>query len=255
MSFAKTNLEILNVEKLVDLKTNHNNSQQLISSNNKTKNNHIQKEFILKINIIDANAISSLLESKSVAPKFKYLYANDDYNFGTTEHFINNCNFNNLNKITTLDDNWNDGWNDLYQFDIIVSSKEEDIELIKNSMLKLDNGLENRFCINLSMDNEFREESILAQLQKHINPKLDKSFLVNILESMGVCAKIDFIHRENKRFLAKTEDLFFEKVQMSLKNLDDNEKMDIKKYFQKTYNFKRDTSFIKWVMLSWIIKK
>lgn len=26
MSFAKTNLEILNVEKLVDLKTNHNNS-------------------------------------------------------------------------------------------------------------------------------------------------------------------------------------------------------------------------------------
>lgn len=255
MSFTKTNLEILDIDKLVDFQTNYAKLEKSFL-NNKTKDKHKEKEFILKINIIDAKTlVSSFGDDKSIAPKFKYLYANDDYNFGTTEHFINNCNFNNLNKITTLDDNWNDGWNDLYQFDIIVSSKEEDIELIKNSMLKLDNGLENRFCINLSMDNEFREESILAQLQKHINPKLDKSFLVNILESMGVCAKIDFIHRENKRFLAKTEDLFFEKVQMSLKNLDDNEKMDIKKYFQKTYNFKRDTSFIKWVMLSWIIKK
>lgn len=255
MSFTKTNLEILDVEKLVDSKTNHNKSQQLISSNNKTKNSHTQKEFILKINIIDAGATSSSLESKSIAPKFKYLYAHDDYHFGTTEHFINNCDLKNLNKITTISNDWNDEWNDLYQFDIIVSSKEEDIELIKNSMLKLDNGLGNRFCVNLSIDNGFKEESILAQLQKYINPKLDKSFLVNILESMGVCAKIDFIHRENKRFLAKTEDVFFEKVQMSLKNLDDNEKIDIKEYFQKTYNFKRDTSFINWVMLSWIIKK
>lgn len=255
MSFTKTNLEILDIDKLVDFQTNYAKLEKSLL-NNRTKDKHEEKEFILKINIIDAKTlVSSLGDDKSIAPKFKYLYAYDDYHFGTTEHFINNCNFNNLNKITTLDNNWNDSWNDLHQFDIIVSSKEEDIEFIKTSMQKLDNGVENRFYVNFSINDEFKEESILTQLQKHINPKIEKSFLVNMLECMGICAKIDFIHRENKRFLAKTEDLFFEKVKMSLKDLDDNEKIDIEKYFQKTYNFKRNTSFIKWVTLSWIIKK
>ena len=72
---------------------------------------------------------------------------------------------------------------------------------------------------------------------------------------MGICAKIDFIHRENKRFLAQTGDIFFEKVQMSLKDQSEIEKMDLKKYFEKTYNFKNDTSFIKWGIISWESKK
>jgi hypothetical protein len=256
MSFTKTNLEILDIEKLADLQTNYIKSEKPLSINDKIENIHIEKEFILKINIIDASTLTpSLLSSKNISPKFKYLYAHDDYHFGTVEHFINNCNLKNLNKITTIENDSDDEWKDLHQFDIIVSSKEEDIEFIKTSIQKLNSGLENRFYLKLSMDSELKEEGILVQLQKHISPKIDKSFLVNILESMGVCAKIDFIHRENKRFLAKTEDVFFEKVQMSLKNLDDDEKIDIEEYFQKTYNFKRNTSFIKSVVLSWIIKK
>lgn len=36
-----------------------------------------------------------------------------------------------------------------------------------------------------------------------------------------------------------------------IKSLSGNEKMDVHEFFQRTYKYKRDTSFIKWAMLSW----
>ena len=156
----------------------------------------------------------------------------------------------NLNNITAINNEWHDKWSDLRQIDIVVASQKENIEEIKSALKKLYDKVQNRVYVNLSMGSDFKEEEILMQIKRHITPKNDNIYLVNILKSMGICAKIDFIHRENKRFLSKTGDLFFEKVQMSLKDQSEQEKTDLKKYFDRTHNYKKDTSFIKWGMLS-----
>lgn len=255
MGSAKTELEILKYQKLIDLQEITKKSKTN-SYENRAENRSETKEFIHKVNILDAKTLLdfALIETK-IAPKFKHIYANDEYNFGAVEHFINNCDTKNLNNITTINNNWDDEWSNLHQIDIIVASQIEEIEDIKSALRKLYGSEKNKIYMNLSINSHFKEEEILDQLKRHITPRIDNIHLVNILKSMGTCAKIDFIHRENKRFLAQTGDLFFEKVQMSLKDQDENEKIDLKKYFDKTYNFKRDTSFIKWVMLSWKNKK
>ncbi|MDD5406265.1 MAG: hypothetical protein PHE73_04910 [Sulfurovaceae bacterium] len=255
MGIAKTNLEILKSEKLIDLLKNEKKSKA-DSCENKIPDKNNTEEFIHKVNILDAKTLLDfVLMDTKIAPKFKHIYANDEYHFGTIEHFVNNCNLKNLNNITTINNDWNDKWCHLHQFDIIVSSQMQEIENVKSALRKVYGCERNRIYMNLSIRGHFKEEEILDQLKRHITPRIDNVHLINILKSMGVCAKIDFIHNENKRFLAQTGDIFFEKVQMSLKDQSESEKIDLKKYFDKTYNFKRDTSFIKWGILSWESKK
>ena len=251
MGLAKTNLEILESEKLIDLLKNEKSSKTNFYEN-KTPDKNNTKEFVHKINILDAKTLLDFASMDTkIAPKFKHIYANDEYHFGIVEHFVNNCNLKNLNNITTINNDWNDKWNDLHQFDIVVASQEQEMEGVKSALQKLHGKTQNRIYVKLSINSAFREGEILTQLKRHITPKIDNIHLINILRSMGICAKIDFIHRENKRFLAQTGDIFLEKVQMSLKDQSESEKMDLKKYFDKTYNFKKDTSFIKWGILSW----
>lgn len=256
MSFTKTNIEILKHNMIKSLQADSIKSRTQLPNKSSFNNNDKKKEFIYRVNIIDAKALDMVdFDEFQVAPKFRYGYTNDDYSFGMVEHFINNCDFRNINNITTIKNGWIDKWNSLYQYDIVVSSKEEDAEHMMAVFYKIHNAPKNRIYFVLPLGEDFIEEEILIQLQKHLNPKIDKHYLVNILESMGVCAKIDFIHREDKRFLAQTDDIFLEKVQMSLKELNEDEEMDVHEFFQRTYKYKRDTSFIKWVMLSWIITK
>ncbi len=250
MGSAKTELEILNYAKLIDLQKNKKRLKADLDEIRASDTNST-RELIHKVNILDAKALLDFASADTkIAPKFKHLYANDEYNFGTVEHLINNCDIKNLNNITTINNEWHDEWSDTHQVDIIVSSQTEDIENIKSALKKLYNSTHNRIYINLSINKHFREEMILSQLKRHITPKIDNIHIVNILKSMGICAKIDFIHRENKRFLSQTGDIFFEKVQLSLKDQNESERMNLKKYFDKTHNFKKDTAFIKWGILS-----
>ena len=255
MGSTKTELEILKYQKLIELQKIEKKSKINYYAN-EAENRGETKEFIHKVNIVDAETLLNFaLAETKIAPKFKHIYASDEYNFGAIEHFINNCNTKNLNNITTINNNWDDEWSDLHQIDVIVASQAEETEDIKSALRKLYGSEKNRIYMNLYINSHYKEEEILDQLKRYITPRIDNIYLVNILKSMGICAKIDFIHRENKRFLAQTGDLFFKKVQMSLKDQSENERLDLKKYFDKTYNFKRDTSFVKWVMMSWKNKK
>jgi hypothetical protein len=240
----------LKYEKLIDLQKIEKKSKANIYENVAEYDNNT-RELIHKVNILDAKTLLDFASMDTkIAPKFKHIYADDEYNFGAVEHFINNCDMKNLNNITTINNDWHDNWSDLHQIDIVVASQKEEIEDIKLALKKLYGKVQNRVYVNLSINSHFKEEEILSQLKRHITPKIDNIYLINILKSMGICAKIDFIHRENKRFLSQTGDLFFEKVQISLKDQSESEKLDLKKYFDKTYNYKRDTSFIRCVMLS-----
>ena len=117
--------------------------QIFIRTKRQTKNN--TQEFIHKVNILDAKTLLDFASMDTkIAPKFKHIFADDEYYFGTIEHFVNNCNLKNLNNITAIDNNWDDEWSDLHQYDVVVASQPQDIENVKSALEKLHSKTQNK---------------------------------------------------------------------------------------------------------------
>jgi 2-polyprenyl-3-methyl-5-hydroxy-6-metoxy-1,4-benzoquinol methylase len=268
MGLAKTNLEIIDFAKLYTEqmknstfkgKTSQDWDKKAKSFNENIKDSSYTKEFLYKINIVDAKTLLDVgcgpgTISLELAPKFKHIYAMD-YSRGMLECLENNCDMRNINNITTVHKSWEDDWSDLPQFDIVVASRSLEVMDVKKAIEKLNSKAKKRVYVTFKVGGSFIDEEILAQLKRYITPRPDYIYLVNILHSMGICAKIDFIKSENKRFLSESGDEFLEKVKWSLGDLSKEESKILKEYFEKTYKYKKETGFIKWALLSWEVSE
>lgn len=229
------------------------------SMNSNVHNSIYTKTFIEQI---DTRNATSLLDvgcgpgtiALAMASKLQKIYALD-YSLGMLECVTKNCQEKNLNNVTTIHKSWEDSWDEVPSADIVVASRSMEVKDIKEAVLKLNEKANKRVYLTTKVGGSFLDYEILNQLSREIYPRPDYIYLVNVLHSMGIYAKVDFIKSENTKFESNTPEEFVEKVSWSLGELSREEKETLKEYFNTTYQYKQLAQYINWAMISWEVIK
>lgn len=268
MPLMKTNLDSLDFANLyskqMQLSTFKGKSSQDWDKRANSMNTNVHKSIYTKIFVDNINTTdcNSLLDvgcgpgtiSLAISSKLKEVYALD-YSLGMLECVEQNCKEKNISNIKTIHKSWYDNWNDVPNSDIVVASRSMEVKDIKDALIKLNSKANKRVYLTTKVGGSFIDTEILAQLKREILPRPDYIYLVNVLHSMGIYAKIDFIKSENTKFESSTADEFVEKVGWSLGELDDEEKNVLREYFNTSYKYKKTADFLYWALISWECEK
>ncbi len=264
MGLLQTNLDNLDFAKLykeqMKSSTFKGKSSQDWDKRANSMNINVQKSVYTKdfIDKIDFTDTSSLLDAGcgpgticlAIASKMQKVYALD-YSLGMLDCVINNCKEKDLNHVHTIHKSWEDNWDEVPNADIVVASRSMEVKDIKEAVLKLNSKANKRVYLTTKVGGTFIDPEILNQLPREIFPRPDYIYLLNVLHSMGIYAKVDFIKSENTKFESSTAEEFVEKVAWSLGELSNDEKMILKEYFTKTYKHKQLAEYINWALISW----
>ena len=268
MGLIKTNLDTLDFAKLY--------KEQMKSSTFKGKNSkdwdkrasgmnlnvHKSFFFFFFIDKIDTTNASSLLDvgcgpgtiTLAIASKMQKVYALD-YSEGMLDCVKNNCKEKKLSNVVTIHKSWEDNWDDVPKADIVVASRSMEVKDIKDALIKLNSKANKRVYLTTKVGGSFIDTQILNQLEREVYPRPDYIYLVNVLHSMGIFARVDFILSENTKFESSTDEEFVEKVGWSLGELSAEEKVILKNYFNTTYKYKKDSHYLNWALISWEIEE
>ena len=267
MGLVQTNLDSLNFAKLyaqqMRLSTFKGKSSDDWDKKAKSMNSNVHKSiytqaFIKKIDTTDA---TSLLDvgcgpgtiCLAIASKISKVYGLD-YSNGMLECVQKNCEDKNIDNVTTIHRSWNDDWGDVPNADIVVASRSMEVDDVKDALMKLHSKANKRVYLTTKVGGSFPDEEILQQLTREIIPRPDYIYLVNVLHSMEIYARVDFVLSENTKFESLDDEEFVEKVTWSLGALSDEEKSVLKNYFNTTYRHKKRSNYMKWALVSWDVE-
>ncbi len=264
MGLIKTNLGDLDFARLykqqMEISTfkgkNSADWDKKANSMNKNVHNSIYtKTFIDKMEFSDAKSLLDVgcgpgTISLAVSDKLEEVYALD-YSLGMLNCLNDNCKEKNIANIQTLHRSWMDDWDDVPNTDIVVASRSMEVKDIRDALGKLNSKANKRVYVTTKTGGSFIDEEILNQLEREVVPRPDYIYMVNILHSMGIHAKVDFISSENIKFSSSTPEEFVEKIKWSLGELNEKEKNILKEYFNTTYKHKQIPEHINWALIYW----
>lgn len=264
MGLIQTNLDTLDFAELY--------KEQMKSSTFKSKNSqdwdkragsmnlNVHKSIYTKtfIDKIDTTNAFSLLDvgcgpgniSLAISSKLSEIYALD-YSEGMLSCVEDNCKINKIHNITTIHKSWDDNWDDVPKADIVVASRSMEVKDIKDALIKLNSKANKRVYLTTKVGGSFIDTQILNQLKRKIFPRPDYVYLVNILHSMGIFARVDFILSENTKFENLNKEEFIQRISWSLGELSSEEKLLLENYFNTIYKYKETPNYIKWALISW----
>lgn len=267
MGLVQTNLDSLKFSELytkqMNISTFKGKSSADWDKRAKSMNINVHKSiytstFIDKIDFSDSNSLLDVgcgpgTIALAVSSKLSKVYALD-YSTGMLECVKDNCEQKQIDNVTTIHKSWYDNWDDVPNADIVVASRSMEVKDIKDALTKLNSKANKRVYLTTKVGGSFVDPQILKQLKRDVYPRPDYIYLVNVLHSMGIYAKVDFIDSENTKFESQSDEEFVQKVEWSLGELFDEEKEILKKYFNTTYKYKQVNQYMQWALISWEVK-
>jgi SAM-dependent methyltransferase len=264
MALEKTNLENIDIAKLYKEQKNYSTfkgkSSEDWDKRAKGMNQNVHKSIYTKkfTQIIDTSGCESLLDvgcgpgtiALAMAEKLKQIYALD-YSNGMLECVKENCTNHGICNIIPIQKSWQCDWGDVPQADIVVASRSMEVDNIEEALEKLNSKAKKRVYITTKVGGSFIDTVILDQLERKVYPRPDYIYLVNLLHTMGIYAKVDFIPSENSKFVSEDDEEFIKKVEWSLGELSVEEKMKLKEFFHITYKKIQDDDFMNWALIYW----
>ncbi len=266
MGLEKTNLENLDMAKLYqeqkECSTFKGKSSSDWDKRAKGMNERVHESIYTKkfIEIINTSDCKTLLDvgcgpgtiALAMAPKLEQVYALD-YSSGMLECVEDNCNNKGICNIMPIQNSWESDWEDVPNADIVVASRSMEVQDIKKALKKLIAKANKRVYITTKAGGSFLDKVILDQLDRKVYPRPDYIYLVNLLHSMGIYAKVDFIKSENSKFASEDDEEFIRKVEWSLGELTGEEKIKLKEFFHTTYKNIQHNNFVNWALIYWDI--
>jgi SAM-dependent methyltransferase len=268
MGLIQTNLDKLEFanlyKKQMEVSTFKGKSSQDWDKRANSMNQNVHKSVYTKafIDKIDTNNASSLLDvgcgpgtiSFAIASKLSKIYALD-YSEGMLGCVKDNCEKKGINNVTTIHKSWDDNWDAVPKADIVVASRSMEVKDIKDALIKLNSKANKRVYLTTKVGGSFIDSDILNQLEREVFPRPDYIYLVNVLHSMGIFAKVDFILSENTKFESSSDEEFVEKISWSLGELSNEEKKILKNYFNISYKYKKIPDYLTWALISWEVEE
>ena len=154
-----------------------------------------------------------------------------------------------IENITTHQMSWDDDWSELPRTDIVIASRSMEVADMREAIKKLDNQANKRVYLTYKVGGSFLDLEMLSNIGRHITPKPDYIYIVNIMYSLGINAKVEFLESENNDAVIKDYDSLLARVEWSLGALDDKEKAKLREYFESGKRPKSNR--LAWAMISW----
>lgn len=158
-----------------------------------------------------------------------------------------------LKNIKTHELSWNDNWDSVPSADIVIASRSMEVDDIKDALLKLHKKAKKRVYLTYKVGGSFVDKNSLNIIKKDINPKPDYIYIVNALYQLGINASVDFIQSEGRGAFLSLADDYVKSIEWSLGELNHNEKMDLKNYFDSLSNEEKKylNEAYQWAFIYW----
>lgn len=172
-----------------------------------------------------------------------------DYSSEMLKYLLENAQTKKIENISTYQLSWDDDWQDLPSADIVVASRSMEVADMEKALQKLHNQAKKRVYLTYKVGGSFLDHEMMEEIGKKIIPKPDYIYIVNILYSLGINAKVDFLESENNDSNINDFESLLKRVEWSIGAIDENQKSALKKYFASGKRPK--TSKHDWALISW----
>ena len=175
-----------------------------------------------------------------------------DYSTGMLEILNANAKEKKIDNIHTFNLSWYDNWKSVPKSDIVIASRSMEVSDMQEALEKLNEKANKRVYLSYKVGGSFLSEDILKAMKREVVKKPDYIYVVNILYSMGINARVDFISSEGRSTVYNSLDAFLQSVSWSIGELSDTEKTRLATYYEEHVKDKGDnTDYVKWAVISW----
>ncbi|GHV01901.1 methyltransferase [Campylobacterota bacterium] len=209
--------------------------------------------------LIDSQGSETLLDIGSgvgtialeLASKFKKIYA-VDFSPKMLAELSKNAADRGIKNIEAIEANIEESWEKLPQADIAIASRSMEVSDIQTTLKNLNDHALKKVYLTYKVGGSFLHAPILEAIGRSVTPKPDYIYIVNVLYTMGIYAKVDFIPSEGKGFNYHNEDGYIQSVEWSLGALTDDEKQKLVQYFDRLRREDRlrDDPLV-WALIHW----
>jgi len=147
---------------------------------------------------------------------------------------------------------WEDDWSDLPRCDIAVASRSTAVEDMAAAIEKLNAHARKRVYMTTLVGGQFVDPEIAALLGRRQEPFPDYIYVVNILYSMGIHPRLDYIELPSR--LAGTRDFaeFAERVAWSFGELQPEELERLRQWYAADpERSRRGGAPMRWALIDW----
>lgn len=226
------------------------------SMNERVHSSIYNDEFLDRLNI---DKIDSLLDvgcgvgnlSLKLAKKLNSVYSLD-YSSKMLELLNENAKAQNITNITIINKSWYDNWDDIPNTDLVIASRSMEVKDMKEALVKLNKKANKKVVITYKKGGSFVSDEILDALGKNIIKKPDYIYILNILYSLGIYAKVDFINSEGRNTIYSSKERFVQSISWSIGALTKEEIKNLEDYYDNlTTEQKNKEEYVQWAMISW----
>jgi len=175
-----------------------------------------------------------------------------DFEDAIDHHLEKNAKEKNITNINIINKSWYDSWEDIPKADIVIASRSMEVKNMKEALQKLDNQGKKRVYLSYKVGGSFLADGILEAMKKEIIKKPDYIYVLNILYSLGINAKLNFVRSEGRNTIYSSKNDFIESVSWSIGSLSKEEIIRLEKYYEEVIKNKKETiDYVKWAVISW----
>lgn len=224
--------------------------------NKKVQKSIYNEELISKLDFTDCK---SLLDvgcgvgsiTTKIAKKLTTVYALD-YSETMLELLSENMKKTGVENIITVKKSIEDSWDEVPSADIVLASRSMEVTNMKSSLEKLNEKANKRVYISYKVGGSFVDKKVLKAIDREVFDKPDYIIVLNILYSMGINAKLDYLRSEGRREQYDSKESFIKSVEWSLDKLSNKEKEQLSNYYDGLEN-KEDLGdkFNYWALIYW----
>ena len=153
--------------------------------------------------------------------------------------------------VETLHRAWEDDWADVPMCDIVVASRSTTVQDIASALAQLHAKARLRVYLTHLVGGDFTDPAIQAAVGRSVPTVPDYIYLLNILHSMGIHPRLDYIAHENRLADAVDFDDFARRVAWSMGGLSADETENLRTWYERATPQQRKGAPMRWAFISW----
>lgn len=213
------------------------------------------------IDYINLENVSTLLDlgcgpgtfSLRFAPLLEQIYALD-FSSKMLELLEKNAKEKSISNIKTFCLDLEEEWNEVPKADIVLASRCLEVANLKQTLIKINSFAKKAVYLTFKDVGSFLSDEVLEVIGLEITPKPDYIYVVNILYSLGIKARVDFINPKDLCCQNKQdEEDYVKSIKWSLDGLNELQEKKLKKYYQECKATNKAPAFRNnaWALISW----
>ena len=224
-------------------------------SNNKRESSYAD-EFIARLNLSGATTLLDIgcgpgTICLPLANRFARVYGLD-FSRGMLDALMTKAAVRGLSNVEAIHWAWEDDWEDVPVCDIVVASRSTMVEDIAAALVKLNAKAKQRVYLTHLVGGRFIDPRVVEVLGRRQPPLPDYIYVVNILHSMGIHPRLDYIEHEGRLAGAANFEDFAGRVAWTLGKLSVDELARLRAWYERAAPGTAGAGVpMRWAFISW----